>query len=140
MPATAIFGPFLAMLLLTFAVWLLMYIRRLGFIRANKIEAQELTTPQRAAALIPEPVSYPAYNLQNLFELPVVFYAVCIYLYVVEQVDAVHVYAAWLFFGGRVVHSVIHCTRNVVMLRFLAYLVSAVALWFIVVRASLAYF
>ncbi len=140
MPAAAIFGPFLAMLLLTFAVWLLMYIRRIGFIRANNIEAQELTTPQRAAALIPEPVSYPAYNLKNLFELPVVFYAVCIYLYVTQQVDAAHVYSAWVFVAGRVVHSAIHCTSNVVMLRFSAYLVSAVALWYMVVRAALAYF
>ena len=140
MPAAAIFGPFLGMLLLTFAVWLLMYIRRIGFIRANKIDAQELTTPERRAALIPEPVSYPANNLQNLFELPVVFYAVCIYLYVVQEVDAAHVYSAWVFFCGRIVHSAVHCTSNVVMLRFSAYLVSAVALWFMVVRASLAYF
>ena len=140
MPAEAIFGPFLGMLMLTFAVWLLMYIRRIGFIRANKIDAQDLTTPVRRDALIPEPVSYPAYNLQNLFELPVVFYAVCIYLYVLQQVDAVHVYSAWGFFCGRVVHSVIHCTSNIVMLRFAAYALSAIALWFMVVRASLAYF
>jgi hypothetical protein len=140
MPSEAIFGPFLGMLLLTFAVWLHMYIRRIGFIRANKIDAQELRTPERRDALIPEPVSYPAYNLQNLFELPVVFYAVCIYLYVMQQVDAVHVYSAWGFFFGRVAHSAIHCTSNIVMLRFSTYVLSAIALWFMVVRASLAFF
>ena len=140
MTAAAIFGPLFGMLLLTFAVWLLMYVRRIAFLRAKKINAQELTTPERRAAIIPEPVSYAANNLSNLFELPVVFYALCIYLYVTQQVDAVYVYSAWGFLCGRVVHSVIHCTSNVVILRFAAYMLSAVALWFMVVRASLAYF
>jgi hypothetical protein len=41
--------------------------------------------------------------------------------------------AAWIFVGGRGVHSLIHCTINVITLRFLAYFVSTAALfwmWF----------
>jgi len=137
MSGQEIFEPFVGMLFLTFTVWVVMYIRRINFLVTNKINAQRLTTPERSAQIIPEEISYPAYNLKNLFELPVVFYALCLYLFATGNVDSVNVTAAWVFFGFRVVHSLIHCTKNVVMLRFHAYLISSVALWFMVVRAAL---
>lgn len=136
MPADDIFGPFLAMLLLTLAVWVYMYVRRLAFIGRSGIAAQELATPERAAAVIPESAHYPAHNLRNLFELPVVFYALSLYLFVTGAVDAAYVTAGWLFFVFRLIHSVIHCTVNVVVLRFLAYMGGAAALWFMVLRAA----
>jgi len=131
-----IFSPFFGMLLLTFVVWVVMYVRRLYFLRTNNIDAQRLTTPERGTQIIPEEISYPAYNLKNLFELPVVFYSLCLYLFVTGNVDAVFVTAAWAFFGFRLIHSAIHCTRNIVMLRFLAYMAASLTLWFMVLRAA----
>ncbi len=139
MTGNAIFGPFIGMLVLTFAVWVVMYVRRIGFIKSHNIDAQQLTTPDRAVEIIPEAVAYPAYNLRNLFELPVIFYALCVFLFVTAQVDAVYVWSAWAFVASRVAHSVIHCSVNIVMLRFLAYLAGALALWFMVLRAAFQY-
>ncbi len=139
MAGEAIFGPFFGMVLLTFLVWVYMYVRRLSYVKAHRVEAQQLTTAVRRDEIIPEEVSYPAYNLRNLFELPVLFYAVCLYLYVAQQVDAIYVGAAWIFLAFRVVHSVIHCTTNVVMARFTVYMCSALVLWFIVLRAAAGY-
>jgi hypothetical protein len=136
----AIFGPFFGMLLLTFVVWVYLYVRRLAFIKANRIDAQQLTTPVRGEQIIPEKVSYPSYNFRNLFELPVVFYVLCLFLYVTQVVDEVYVIAAWGFFGLRVLHSLIHCTINIVMLRFIAYMAGALTLWFMVARAAIGYF
>ena len=135
-----ILAPFLALLLLTFVVWTVMYVRRLTFIKRNNIHPQRLTTPERAAEVLPEKVAYPAHNLRNLFELPVVFYALCLYLYVTGTVDSIYVAGAWLFVGFRVVHSAIHCSRNIVLLRFAAYMAGAIVLWVMVLRAALAYF
>ena len=140
MAGESIFGPFLGMLLLTFVVWVHLYLRRLSFIKTNRIDAQQLTTPDRRNQIIPEEVSYPAYNFQNLFELPVVFYALCLCLYVTQGVDVVYVVVAWAFFGLRVVHSLIHCTSNLVMLRFITYMAGAVTLWFMVLRAAVNFF
>lgn len=140
MTGNEIFGPFIGMLLLTFVVWTVMYVRRIAFLKANNIDAQRLTTPEKGLQIIPEEVSYPANNLRNLFEIPVAFYALCLYLYVTAQVDATYVLAAWAFLGFRVVHSLIHCTINIVMLRFLAYMAGALALWFMLARAALQYF
>ena len=140
MAGEAIFGPFFGMLLLTFVVWVYLYVRRLAFIKANRIDAQQLTTPVRGEQLIPEDVSYPSYNFRNLFELPVVFYALCLYLYVTQGVDEVYVITAWVFFGLRVLHSLIHSTSNIVMLRFVAYMAGALTLWFMVLRAAVHFF
>jgi hypothetical protein len=97
--------------------------------------AQEYTTPDKGAELLPEEVSYPSNNFKNLFELPVLFYGLCLYMYVTATAETPDVIAAWLFFGFRAVHSAIHCTVNIVMARFLAYSAAALALWFMLGRA-----
>ncbi len=140
MQNTEIFDPFIGMLLLTFVVWVVMYVRRIAFLTKNKIAAQRLATPERGAKIIPEEVSYPSNNLKNLFELPVIFYALCLYLYATGQVDGIYLMAAWVFFGLRVVHSLIQCTVNIVMLRFIAYACSSVALWFMLLRVAFEQF
>jgi hypothetical protein len=40
----------------------------------------------------------------------------------------------------RVLHSAVHCTINIVLLRFALYAASSVALWFMVLRAALVHF
>jgi hypothetical protein len=45
--------------------------------------------------------------------------------------------AVWWFFGFRIVRSFNHCTTNVVPQRFGAYMLSAMGLWFMVVRAAI---
>jgi hypothetical protein len=84
-------------------------------------------------------VSNPSDNLKNLFEIPVLFYGLALYLFVTDQVDAAYVGAAWTFVAFRALHSAVHCTINIVMLRFYLYLVSSLAVWFIAVRAALSY-
>ena len=133
----AIFGPFLAMMLLTFVVWLVMYTRRLRYLFKNKIDYRTINTREKAAGLVPEQISYASDNLKNLFEFPVLFYALCLYLYVSGSVDTIYLAAAWWFFGFRVVHSFIHCTSNVVPHRFGTYMLAAFGLWFMVLRAAI---
>jgi len=135
----AIFGPFFAMTLLTLAVWVLLYVRRVRYMVSEKIHPQKVASPEKLVAIIPESVNSPANNFKNLCELPVLFYAMCLYLYVTGGVDAIYLGAAWLFVAFRVLHSVVHCTTNHVMTRFRLYAVGALALWFIVVRALLQF-
>lgn len=140
MSQTAIFGPFFATLLLTLAVWIYMYVRRIHFIQTHGISPDDLAVPGRLAELSPPEISNPSDNLENLFEMPVLFYALVLYLFATHQVDVVYVGAAWVFAAFRVVHSAMHCTLNVVMVRFYLYLISSLALWFIAGRAALAHF
>lgn len=130
-----IFQPFLATMLLTLVVWVYMYGRRLPFIFASGLDSKQMT-PQELARLSPPRVSNPSDNLKNLFEMPSVFYAVVLYLYATNQVDTPYVIAAWGFFLFRALHSAVHCTFNFIPLRFVLYVISAVALWWMVVRAA----
>jgi len=139
MPQTAIFGPFFATMFLTLLVWVYMYVRRIAFITSNKISPKDLAVPGALAQLSPPEVSNPSDNLKNLFEIPVLFYALALYLFVTNQVDAACVSAAWVFVAFRVLHSAVHCTINIVILRFYLYAVSTLAVWFIAVRAVLFY-
>ena len=140
MSQTAIFGPFFATMLLTLLVWVYMYVRRIHFLTRNEISAVDMAVPGALAAISPAAVSNPSDNLKNLFEIPVLFYALALYLFVTHQVDATYVNAAWIFFAFRASHSAVHCTFNLVMLRFYLYLIAALALWFMFARAVLGYF
>jgi hypothetical protein len=140
MAQTAIFGPFFATMLLTLLVWVYMYVRRIRFITTNDISPQDLAVPGTLARLSPAAVSNPSDNFKNLFEVPVLFYALALYLFVTAQVDATYVVAGWVFVAFRALHSAVHCTFNRVMLRFYLYLFGTVAVWFMLARAALAYF
>ena len=132
-----IIEPVIYMILLTGVVWAFMYARRLPFILINKIDPQSIATPELLNAKLPEKINNSANNLKNLFELPVVFYVICAFLLLSQRVDAVFLYSAWAYVGLRTVHSLIHCTINMVNFRFTAYFLSSLVLWFMVVRFAL---
>ena len=138
MSQDAIFGPFFATLGLTLLVWIYLYARRIPFIRS--LGNVDLSLPGELARLAPAAVSNPSDNFKNLFELPVLFYALSLYLFVTGQVDGAYVAAGWIFAAFRVLHSGVHCTFNHVMLRFNLYLISCLALGFMVIRAALGRF
>jgi hypothetical protein len=140
MDSSAIFAPFFVMMFLTFVVWVYMYARRIPFINSLKLKPEDLAKPGELARLSPPAVSNPSDNLKNLFEIPVLFYALALFLFVTSRVDALYLAAAWVFVAFRAAHSLVHCTFNHVLLRFSLYLVAAVAVWFMLVRAALDYF
>jgi hypothetical protein len=140
MRQTAIFGPFFATILLTLAVWLYMYARRISFLTRNQISPSDIATPAALAQISPPAVANPSDNLKNLFEIPVIFYAIALYLFVTRQVDALYVDAAWVFVAFRAMHSAVHCTFNLIMLRFYLYLIATLAVWFMAIRAAVTYF
>ena len=136
MNSMSIFAPFFAMIGLTLVVWIYMYARRIPFIIRSQLTPKQLS-PGELARLSPPAVANPSDNLKNLFELPTIFYALVLCLYVTKHVDATFVWAAWLFVGSRVLHSAVHCTFNFVPLRFWLYAGGALLLWFIAARAAL---
>jgi hypothetical protein len=136
----AIFSPFFATMFLTLIVWVYMYIRRISFINSQKISSQDLVKSGSLAKISPPSVSNPSDNFKNLFEIPVLFYGLVLYLFMTKQVDSVYVNTAWIFVVFRVLHSAVHCTFNLIMLRFYLYLFSTLAVWFIAIRAAIAHF
>ena len=77
---------------------------------------------------MPRDVSIPNRNYMNLLELPMLFYVVCIVLYVTAGASIATIALAWAFVVLRVVHSLIHLTYNRVLHRLAAFTASNAAL------------
>jgi len=122
-----IFYPCIAMVALTAAVWVRLYVERVGEMRARRIRPEEIATAQQAATLLEK--QNAANNFRNLFEVPVLFYVLCIALFVTQNVTTLLLTGAWLFVALRAAHSHIHCSYNHVMHRFIAYSFSTILLF-----------
>ncbi len=87
-----------------------------AFIRSSgAVPREQMVRPREACRqLSPPAVSNPSDNLKNLFEMPVLFYAIVLYLTRPLQVDGVYLGAAWVFASVRALHSAVHCTVNIV--------------------------
>jgi len=131
----SIFIPFFGMMILTLSVWLYLYYLRLSYLIREKINPQSIATTREMNNIVPEKINWPSENLNNLFELPILFYAVCIYLYVTQQVDDIYLALAYGFLLFRIMHSVVHCKYNKVIHRFYIYILSSFMLWIIIIRA-----
>jgi hypothetical protein len=122
--------PCAALVLLTALVWLRMYVVRVGEMNEKKLEPQSIRNSVLGAGAFARVEASD--NFKNLFEVPVLFYALCACLAAWDHVTPAFVIGAWVFVALRAVHSFIHCTYNTVMHRFYAYAASTVvvfALW-----------
>jgi hypothetical protein len=135
MTGDAIFLPMLATMTLTALVWFYMFVLRIPAMKRARVSVQTYTTPDKVSEILPDEINFSANNLKNLFELPVLYYGLCLYLYVSGNVDIAYVVAAWSFFFFRMLHSIVHCTTNIVVLRFYLYAAAAASLWFMLGRA-----
>lgn len=124
---TRIFLPALAMVGLTFIVWLRMYFARVGEMKRERIHPQAVATSPQMATRLKD--TRAADNFRNLFELPVLFYLALVVAAVTAQVTTPVLALAWLFVAFRALHSAIHCSYNKVIHRFQAYLAGGVVLW-----------
>lgn len=125
----AILWPVTALAFVTFAVFVTMFARRIPFLRGKDLSTMAVRDARPAA---PPHVTAPGDNLLNLFELPVLFYVLCLALAVTGLATPAQLYAAWAYVALRAVHSVIHCTYNKVGHRFAAYALSTlvlIAMW-----------
>ena len=119
--------PCAAMVGLTALVWLKLYADRLGEMRARDIDPQQLATVRDAAGKLER--TGAADNFRNLFEVPVLFYLLCVALALTGGSTPGFVAAAWAYVGLRVLHSLIHVTYNRVVHRFLVYVASTLLLF-----------
>ena len=127
MNAEAIFLPACAQVLLTGAVMTRMYVVRICEMRTRNLDPQGLATSRAAAGQLSNVA--PADNFRNLFEIPVLFFAICPVLYVTGTVTTVQLGLAWAFVAGRCVHSLIHVSYNRVVHRFAAYILSSLCVY-----------
>jgi hypothetical protein len=135
---TPVFLPAVVLMLVTILVWLNMLIRRVLAIKSGQLDIQQYATPEQLNSVLGERVQAPGNCFKNLFEVPVIFYALTAFVAAMSVADAVFINMAWAFVGLRALQACVHCTYNRVMHRFYAYLASTLVLWAMVIRLFLS--
>ena len=139
-----ILKPVVALLAWTMVMWLWMYATRIPAIRrlpqSNEPGADVGWTGAKLEALLPREVQWKAHNFNHLHEGPTVFYAVALVLAIIGQGDGLNATIAWIYVGLRVAHSIWQATVNRVMVRFVLFALSSLALIALILHAAMAIF
>jgi len=125
--STAILWPTFTLVLLIFVVLVTLAVQRFRHVRAHPPRVENIATSAAAKAYF-EPVEPPANNLANLFEMPVLYFALVPLLLLFRHAGDFEVLLAWIYVALRIVHSLIHIGRGKVTARFLVYLASCLVL------------
>jgi hypothetical protein len=132
-----ILQPVIALVLWSLVMWAWLYATR---IPAAKLPMEPTMTSADLAAALPPSVRWKADNYNHLMEQPTLFYATALVLAVAGQGDGLNAALAWGYVGLRVVHSLVQATVNVIMVRFLIFMVASLVLLALAVRAALGVF
>jgi hypothetical protein len=125
--ADPIWLPCGALVGVTALVWIKLYADRLGEMRAKGIDPQAFSDVRAVAGKLDR--TQAADNFRNLFEVPVLFYLLCVAIVLNGGSTPGFVAAAWAYVGLRALHSLIHVTYNRVIHRFLVYVASTLLLF-----------
>ena len=114
MSQTALLTPIFVLVLWTSAVFLVLAFGRVKYTK----NPQDAAHSKDLKGTMPDWVERAADNYNHLFEQPVAFYALTLCIAVINNFDTFMVQLAWAFVVLRVIHSLVHLTFNLVLLRF----------------------
>ena len=138
-----ILQPVVVLMAWTMIMWLWMYATRIPAMQASdKIDPAHLKggTGKDLDAILPAKVQWKAHNYNHLHEAPTVFYAVALLLALIGWGDGMNALIAWIYVGLRITHSLVQATANVVMVRFVLFALSSIALIALIFHAAIAVF
>lgn len=125
----ALLAPVFLHVLLTLAVGMLTLRARFAAVRQGKASLKKIALDNSAW---PEQPLKLANNLNNQFQVPVIWYACCALLLATGKADWVAVGLSWLFVVTRLLHSLEHAGTNNIRRRmplFLAGYACVIAMW-----------
>ena len=126
MPHEWVLLPVGALALLTFLVLMLVPVRRFRAAFAGQVGAGDFRYGE--SPRVPGEVSIPNRNYMNLLELPMLFYVLCLSLYLTHNVTPLEYGLAWAYVALRAAHSAVHLTLNHIFTRLTIFAISNVVL------------
>jgi hypothetical protein len=115
-----IFWPVLAQVFLTLTMFILLGVRKSKAVKAGDVNRKQAALNNR---VWPEDVLKVSNNIANQFEVPVLFYVLCLVLYSINAAGVVAIVLAWMFALSRFAHAYVHVGSNYVPMRFRLFLV-----------------
>jgi hypothetical protein len=123
----AILLPPTALVLLTGLVFVQLYRVRIAEMRARRIHPQKLATAKQVHETMQNVAASD--HFRNLFEVPVLFYALCGFLAITQLTNLLLLACAWGYVALRAAHTYVHLTSNTVLRRFQLFFASTVVLY-----------
>ncbi|KUJ84395.1 MAPEG family protein [Microbulbifer flavimaris] len=130
--------PVVALVAWSLVMWIWMYATRLPAIRAAQIELDPTAPQGQLMQQLPANVRWKADNYNHLMEQPTLFYAICLVLAMVGESDGLNLALAWIYVGGRVVHSLLQALLNKIEVRFVIFVFTSLALFGLTARVAMA--
>lgn len=119
MKQTAIMYPVFMVVILTIIVGLEMIRLRVKAVKDGLNPAYFLL---HRGGKLPDDLLKTTQHYSNLFELPILFYVVCLAIFATRSTDWIYLGLAWIFVCARYAHAYIHTTYNDLNHRWTAYL------------------
>lgn len=114
MNSNYIIWPVLAQIFLTLTMLIVLGARKSKAVKAGEVNRQQAALNNR---VWPEDVVKVSNNIANQFEVPVLFYVLCLVLNSIDAVGIVAIVLAWLFALSRFAHAYVHIGSNYVPMR-----------------------
>ena len=112
--------PILAVVLMNFIVMFHMRYMISKAIKNRDVEYKYFKAYESSA---PEYLLTSRHHYKNFFEIPILFYLLCLVLYMIDDVSAIDLWIAWLFVVFKGIHSYIRITSNYVPYRAYSFFV-----------------
>lgn len=128
-------GPILAMIALTFVGIATLMVRRGAAISRNEVDIEKYGTHKGLEE--PNRVTSANRHMANLFEVPVLFYVICLASQLYGPGDSWQLGLAWVYFIARLGQSAIHLTYNNVNQRGMMWLAGNVVLVVMSIRLAI---
>jgi hypothetical protein len=116
--------PVFVLILWTFIIFLIMAYGRVRFLR----NPQDAAHTKNVKSVGPDWLERTVDNYNHLFEQPVAFYAVTLSIAIINNFDPMLIQFAWAFVFTRIMHSMVQVTFNLVVIRFILFVIG----WFII--------
>ena len=138
MQPSPILGPIVALVAWSLVMMLWMAATRLPAMRRKGIRIGTLVGGRGADldGVLEDSIQWKSHNYAHLMEQPTIFYAVALSLALMDQGDGLNLTLAWVYVGLRIAHSLVQAIFNRVLVRFLLFLLSSLALVGLTVHAA----
>ena len=123
----AILLPPTALAFLTVFVFVRLYIDRIAEMRSRRIHPQQVATSKQMSETMQNVQS--ADHFRNLFEVPVLFYALCSFIAITRMTTLLLLACAWGYVVLRAMHAYVHLSHNKVVRRFQTFVASTIVLY-----------
>lgn len=125
MNSSHIFWPVLAQVFLTLIMYIVLGVRKARAVKGGAVNRQQAALDNK---VWPEEVVKVSNNIANQFEVPILFYVLCLVAYSVNAAGTLAVTLAWIFSISRYAHAYVHVSSNYVPMRLRLFLAGCLVL------------